>query len=284
MLTWRSAVLGIACAAVTALLFGAISSFFLPWGLPAMTLPFCFGTLAFVLLTVRRRTSPGCHRPKSPHPRSTCAAPGNREAPTRARPKGINGLDHHKSIDPGIRRTTGPLHGGIHALVLADGNAVRGSRTPIFGSDQRLSRRGFVLVDQSAEDRSAPDPAIDRLGDKRFRTRRTQLQRSMWPPRVVMHGVPGKYPAKVLLAEDQHPVGEFGADGQYEAFSEAVRPRTARRDFDNLDTGIASTASNEAVNCPARSRTRNRNRPTCWPRSMMRLRPAGWPRARRDAR
>ena len=50
VLTWRSALLGIACAAFTALLFGAIASFFGPWGLPALTLPFCFGTLAFVLL------------------------------------------------------------------------------------------------------------------------------------------------------------------------------------------------------------------------------------------
>jgi urea transporter len=50
VLTWRSAVLGIVCAAFTALLFGAIVSFFVPWGLPALTLPFCFGTLAFVLL------------------------------------------------------------------------------------------------------------------------------------------------------------------------------------------------------------------------------------------
>jgi urea transporter len=50
VLTWRSALLGIVCAAVTALLFGAIVSFFVPWGLPALTLPFCLGTLAFVLL------------------------------------------------------------------------------------------------------------------------------------------------------------------------------------------------------------------------------------------
>src|SRR6478609_1162658 len=50
VLTWRSALLGIACAAFTALLFGAIASIFVPWGLPALTLPFCFGTLAFVLL------------------------------------------------------------------------------------------------------------------------------------------------------------------------------------------------------------------------------------------
>ena len=33
-----------------------------------------------------------------------------------------------------------------------------------------------------------------------------------------------------------------------------------------------ATASNEAVNCPARSRTRNRNRPTRSPRSITRLR------------
>ena len=35
---------------LAALLFGAIASLFIPWGLPALTLPFCFATLAFVLL------------------------------------------------------------------------------------------------------------------------------------------------------------------------------------------------------------------------------------------
>lgn len=50
VLTWRSALLGMACAAYTALLFGAIASFLGPWGLPAMTLPFCFGVLTFVML------------------------------------------------------------------------------------------------------------------------------------------------------------------------------------------------------------------------------------------
>jgi urea transporter len=50
VLTWRTAVLAVACAVFTAMLFGAIASLFVPWGLPALTLPFCFGTLAFVLL------------------------------------------------------------------------------------------------------------------------------------------------------------------------------------------------------------------------------------------
>jgi hypothetical protein len=43
---------------------------------------------------------------------------------------------------------------------------------------------------------------------------------------------------RIRLAEDQDPVGEFGPHGQYEAFGEAVRPRTARRDLDHLDTGV----------------------------------------------
>jgi hypothetical protein len=43
VLTWRSALLGIAYAAITALVFGAIASFFVPWGLAALTARFCFG-------------------------------------------------------------------------------------------------------------------------------------------------------------------------------------------------------------------------------------------------
>lgn len=50
VLTWKSGLLGIACAIATALLFGSIGAFFEPWGLPALTLPFCFGTLAFALM------------------------------------------------------------------------------------------------------------------------------------------------------------------------------------------------------------------------------------------
>jgi hypothetical protein len=53
-----------------------------------------------------------------------------------------------------------------------------------------------------------------------------------------MRSVCGKHPAEVLLPEDQHPVGEFGADGQDEVFGEAVRPRTPGWDLDHLDTGI----------------------------------------------
>jgi urea transporter len=50
VLTWTAALLSVACAVFAAMLFGAIASLFTPWGLPALTLPFCFATLAFVLL------------------------------------------------------------------------------------------------------------------------------------------------------------------------------------------------------------------------------------------
>jgi urea transporter len=50
VLTWRSGLLAVGCAVLAAMLFGAVASLFTPWGLPALTLPFCFATLAFVLL------------------------------------------------------------------------------------------------------------------------------------------------------------------------------------------------------------------------------------------
>jgi hypothetical protein len=57
---------------------------------------------------------------------------------------------------------------------------------------------------------------------------------------VVVQRILGKDAAQVLLAEDQHPVGDFGADGQHEAFGEAVRPRTPRR---NPDLWVPATLS-----------------------------------------
>jgi hypothetical protein len=48
----------------------------------------------------------------------------------------------------------------------------------------------------------------------------------------------GKRPAEMSLAEDQHTVGELGADGQHQACGVAVRLRTPRRDLDHLDARI----------------------------------------------
>jgi len=55
---------------------------------------------------------------------------------------------------------------------------------------------------------------------------------------VVVGGVPGKHPAQVPLTEDQHPVGDLGSHCQDEAFGEAVRARTPRRNLDHVDTCV----------------------------------------------
>ena len=50
VLNVTSGMLAVGCAVLAALLFGAIGTLFVPWGLPALTLPFVFATLTFVLL------------------------------------------------------------------------------------------------------------------------------------------------------------------------------------------------------------------------------------------
>src|SRR5690349_15598596 len=60
----------------------------------------------------------------------------------------------------------------------------------------------------------------------------------MRPRGVVVGGVPGEDLAQVMLAEDQHAVGGLGSDDQHEAFGEAVRSRTARRDLDHFDPRV----------------------------------------------
>src|SRR5215217_938235 len=42
----------------------------------------------------------------------------------------------------------------------------------------------------------------------------------------------------MLLAEDQHPVGDLGPDRQHEAFGETVRPWTPRWDLEYLDARV----------------------------------------------
>jgi uncharacterized membrane protein YecN with MAPEG domain len=43
----------------------------------------------------------------------------------------------------------------------------------------------------------------------------------------------------VAFAEDQNAVGEFGSGGQDEAFGEAVRSRTSRRDLHGVDADVS---------------------------------------------
>jgi hypothetical protein len=55
---------------------------------------------------------------------------------------------------------------------------------------------------------------------------------------VVVRRVLDEHAAEVSFPEDQHPVGEFGADGQDEAFGVAVRPWTAGRELHDVDACI----------------------------------------------
>ncbi len=40
------------------------------------------------------------------------------------------------------------------------------------------------------------------------------------------------------LADDQHPVSDFGPGGEHEPFRKSIRSRAARRDLHYLDAGI----------------------------------------------
>jgi hypothetical protein len=55
---------------------------------------------------------------------------------------------------------------------------------------------------------------------------------------VVVPGVLVQHSAQVWLTEDQHPVGQFGADGEHEPLGVGVRPRTAGRDLHDGDAGV----------------------------------------------
>ena len=133
-----------------------------------------------------------------------------------------------------------------------------GFQNSVASRDQRFSGCEFVLVDQPSKDWSTTDPAQNRLGDRRFRARRAEPEGAMRPLSVVVRGVLGQHPAEVPLPEDQHPVGQLGADGQHEAFGEAVRPRTPRRDLDHLDPRIRQDRVERVGSmstAPARRRT-----------------------------
>ena len=60
---------------------------------------------------------------------------------------------------------------------------------------------------------------------------------------MLYRGVLGEHPAEVAFAEDQHAVGEFVADGQHEAFGEAVRPRPRG---ESLTTAMPATTNQDA--------------------------------------
>jgi hypothetical protein len=111
-------------------------------------------------------------------------------------------------------------------------------------------RLRLVIVVKPTKDRSTPDPAVYRLGDRCSRERESQLQRAMWPLRVVVRGIRSKHRPQVPFAEDQHPIGQLGPHHYHEALGEAFRPRTRG--------GILTTAMPDP---PVPRRTRPRTVP-----------------------
>src|SRR5262249_30137923 len=84
--------------------------------------------------------------------------------------------------------------------------------------------------------------------------------------------VRGQDGPQVPLAEDQHPVGDLGPGGEHEPFRVGIRARAPGRDFTASTPMLAKSAPKDAVNCPTRSRTRNRKSAVLSPRSINRLR------------
>jgi hypothetical protein len=56
--------------------------------------------------------------------------------------------------------------------------------------------------------------------------------------------------AQVPFAEDQHLIGDLGAYGQHQAFGEAVRARTPRRDLDHRDARIGQDLVERCLELP----------------------------------
>jgi hypothetical protein len=168
-----------------------------------------------------------------------------------------------------------------HSAASSAGKRLSGSRTRPGGPDRRFqAAASYSLISPPRIGRRRALPWISSgtgvlgWGGRRCSARCGRRVRS----------VLGKHPAKVPLPEDQHAIGELGADGQHEAFGEAVRPGQRGGILTIVMPASARTASQAVVNCPARSRTRNRKPAVRSPRSMMRLRacwvvqgPSGWP-------
>ena len=141
----------------------------------------------------------------------------------------------------------------------------------------------FVLVDESSQYCSASDPGVFTAWGGVIGARRDKLQCSVRPAAVVVGAVLGEDGPQVAFAEDQDAVSELGSNGQDEAFGEAVRSRTARRDLHGIDAGAGQDGVERGGELAARSRTRNRDVAARSSRSISRFRacwvvqaPVGW--------
>ena len=107
-----------------------------------------------------------------------------------------------------------------------------------YSADDVLGSGGSpVFVYEAAEDWS-PDDACGSVVIGVLGSRWVQLLAAVETLGVVVADVFAEEQSKMSLAEDQYPVGEFGSDGSYESFSEAVRLWTLGWDLHDADTGV----------------------------------------------
>ena len=101
---------------------------------------------------------------------------------------------------------------------------------------------------------------------------RAEPPAAMRAPAVVVGLVLGQDRPQVPFAEDEHLVGDLGPGGEHEPCRKAFARGLRGGIFTASIPAPARTASNASVNCPARSRTRNRKPAARSPRSISKLR------------
>ena len=97
-----------------------------------------------------------------------------------------------------------------------------------------LSAGSSVLLDQASEDMMTLDLADRKRDDAGLIEGCAKVQGPVRPAAVVMADVLGQDYPQVPLAEDQHPIGAFGACRAYPPLGKGVRARCPRRDLGHL--------------------------------------------------
>src|SRR5712691_3850893 len=156
-----------------------------------------------------------------------------------------------------------------------------GCQYSAYGADLRLRAHGWwssadssvlVLLDQASGDMLTLDLADRKRDDVGFIDGCAMVQGPARPGAVVVAGVLGQDGAQVPLAEDQHPVGAFGACRAYPPLGKGVRARCPRRDLDHPGVVARQRVAEDPWEFESRSRIRNWNALALSPRSARRLR------------
>jgi len=92
------------------------------------------------------------------------------------------------------------------------------------GLDLWLLRGSVVFVEEAAEDGSALDPLLGKVGGEVAGPGRAEFAAAVGPLSVVVPGIPGEDRPQVPFTKDQHPVGDLVPCGEDEPFGMGVRP------------------------------------------------------------